>query len=82
MSFVLLKLGAVPFGAITFSAVILEACGAHIPVSFALLPVILASIEVALGLIAVILPPAGACEKALPKGVATIVPESNLTLRH
>ena len=40
-------------------------------VLLALAPVILASIEVALGLIAV--PPGGACENAVPKGVVTIV---------
>jgi len=39
----------------------------------ALAPVTLASIEVALGLLAVMLPPDGACENAMPKGVATIV---------
>ena len=52
-------------------AVILTACGVLSLVLLALAPVILASIEVALGLIAV--PPGGACENAVPKGVVTIV---------
>lgn len=39
----------------------------------ALAPVTLASIEVALGLLAVMLLPGGACENALPKGAKIVL---------
>ena len=39
----------------------------------ALAPVTLASIEVALGLLAVMLSPDGACENALPKGARIVL---------
>jgi hypothetical protein len=62
----------VPFGARTFSEVMLEACGAPVPVSLALLPVIFASIELAFELVTVILLLSFVCENTLPICPVTI----------